>query len=40
MALINNLHVVSSTGFGIGSQGFGAAVTVIFSDKWVLGHFW
>ena len=33
MALVNNLHVVSGTGFGMASQGLGAAVTVIFSDK-------
>jgi len=28
MALVNNLHVVSGTGFGMASQGLGAAVTL------------
>jgi hypothetical protein len=28
IALVNNLHVVSGTGFGMGPQGFGASVTL------------
>jgi len=40
MALVNNLHVVSGTGFGMDSQGFGASVALSFSKEEFTRHKW